>query len=508
MRATDDAAAAPRGWRRHALPALLLVLLAFLLRAPSWRLPVIDADESMFILLGQEVLAGRWPFVTMMDNKPIGLWLFFAAALAVAPDPVLGARWLGAASIAATALVLYAATHDQAGRRGPAFAAGFLAIAFTTGLEGMASHTEILLAPWLAGGFLLAARGLGGPAAGIGALPRLAAMGLLAGIAVSIKQVAVLPMAAFFAVLVGGWLLRREIGLKRAVALGAVFGTVAAAPLALAGLLFLLAGHWQPFWFGHVGFMGAYAAFGPPLFEALRRSVLAMVEIWPVLFLGAVALPVLWMWSDAPRRRVLVLLGAWYGASALAVIAPRQFFDHYFLLLVPPAAMLTAWLLWSLAERFVLPGARRGALAATSAFLAAMILFQILPGPLVANLRGTNPIRLLSADIRAEPAATRSVFVASSSVIIYALAGVRPPTRYPYAAHIIGTQTFMSATDADDELRRILQAAPTFLVVEEDTWQESRPAANAMLRAALDERYELARRYGGWRQDILLYRLR
>ncbi len=51
-------------------PPLLMLLAAFLLRAASFRLSVIDWDESLYLLQAREWLRGGWPLVATWDIHP------------------------------------------------------------------------------------------------------------------------------------------------------------------------------------------------------------------------------------------------------------------------------------------------------------------------------------------------------------------------------------------------------------------------------------------------------
>lgn len=62
---------------------IILALATLIVRLPFF-LPENDLDESTFILLGQDILKGHLPYVTLWDLKPPLLYVFFAAVLFVA----------------------------------------------------------------------------------------------------------------------------------------------------------------------------------------------------------------------------------------------------------------------------------------------------------------------------------------------------------------------------------------------------------------------------------------
>lgn len=55
---------------------IILALATLIVRLPFF-LPENDLDESTFILLGQDILKGHLPYVTLWDLKPPLLYVFF-----------------------------------------------------------------------------------------------------------------------------------------------------------------------------------------------------------------------------------------------------------------------------------------------------------------------------------------------------------------------------------------------------------------------------------------------
>ena len=73
----------------------LLLLLALLTRFPFFFRDVINWDESTFILVGQSILDGHLPYVTLYDLKPPVLFAFFAAVIWVGGKSILAIRLAG-----------------------------------------------------------------------------------------------------------------------------------------------------------------------------------------------------------------------------------------------------------------------------------------------------------------------------------------------------------------------------------------------------------------------------
>ncbi len=87
--------ATPGHRRSHGVPrslpmqALLLLLVALATRGALFGSPLIHSDEGFYLLVGDRMVQGAWPFVDIFDRKPVGLFLIFAAIRAVGGDGIL-----------------------------------------------------------------------------------------------------------------------------------------------------------------------------------------------------------------------------------------------------------------------------------------------------------------------------------------------------------------------------------------------------------------------------------
>src|SRR5260370_7375034 len=58
---------------RSIVALALLMAAAFVFRAASFRVSVIDWDESLYLVMGQRWLQGGLPYVSIWDQHPIAL---------------------------------------------------------------------------------------------------------------------------------------------------------------------------------------------------------------------------------------------------------------------------------------------------------------------------------------------------------------------------------------------------------------------------------------------------
>ena len=181
---------------------VLLGLLAFSLLVRAGALPhsVADTDESVYFVQAQRWLHGGWPYSTGgWDLHPVGAPALLAAAFAVFGDAIWVARVLASLMVGATAFLLHRLLVASGAGWQAGVAAGLLYSAHTLRLGGLATNTEVLFAPFVAGGALVLYLATLRVARGHAVRLRDAvAAGLLFGVAIWIKYV-----AAFEAALAG-----------------------------------------------------------------------------------------------------------------------------------------------------------------------------------------------------------------------------------------------------------------------------------------------------------------
>ncbi len=465
-------------------------------RAPFWGFSALDPDESAFLLAAREMLRGHLPYTTFVDIKPPGSSALVAGAMLLFGERVVAARVLASACVVATALLLRPIARELGGGRVAGFLAAVLYVAFSTRLGGLAAHTEVLLAPFSAAGILLLLReGRRTAAAPPRPLPLFAA-GLLLGVAVWIKYVPAAPAALVAGAVLLGALLRRRVGAGRAAALGLAFAAGLAAPTLATLAVYWWNGLLDTFLYWNFGFLSRYAGAGPTPKEVVKRITGALLELWPLLLLGAVhAGLALRRRGAAPDFWTSAALLAWVAGEAVAVAATRQFFGHYFLLLLPPLSAMSGLALAAGARRLAAPGEAGRAALLAGGFVA---LVPCVPHALDAakfTITREDFPRMLAARIGPEIRPGETIYVASWEPVLYLLTGAPLPTPYAFPDHLAGAQRFLARFPNDGELERVLAARPRFIVLDEAREQGVEPSARAAIGAAIAARYRLHTRF-------------
>jgi hypothetical protein len=392
-------------------------------------------------------------------------------------------RLAGVLAVAATGWGLHALARLLGAGPRTAIAAGLLYIAHSVVLGGLATNTEILFAPFVVLTALLLLR-----EALVSRAPRAAvvfAAGLAAGFALWIKQVSAIESSVLWLTMIGLAAVGGRLGRRQVAGLALAFAAGAGLPTLGTAGGYWLAGTFDDWLRANVLVLLGYVE-GEGDWPGLRKGVLLAMP-----HLGWLGLAALGLRAGSGGRRVLLAL-PWLVAAGLAVAAPWKFYDHYFLILLPPLSLLAAFGLAALTELAVRAPLRQRGFAVAVALLAAMPLSDMLVPRLAlgAGLRA-NPVRQVAALANAALGSGGALFVANWHPITYALAGREPPTRYAFPGHLIGYFATLTGTDPDAELARVLALPPGAIVIAPANWSDIRPEARAAIEAALARDYVL-----------------
>ncbi len=488
------AARGGRAWATTALIPLLFLGAALALRSIGFLQAVFDTDEGLYIVQAREWLRGGWPYLAVWDMHPVGAPALIAAAFALLGESIATVRLLGTLCVALTAWALFGVVRAAGGPAGAGIAAGLLYIAFSLRLGGLATNTEILFAPFVTLAMLVGTRAAR-RALAEGQGPRwrdLAGMGLAIGAAFVIKPVVTPEGCLAFALLTFPALARRRLRPARFLAMAAAYAALALLPTALFGLAYALRGEFAAYLEGSFLAPFRYALGRLPWGEAARLSlVAALILAWPMA-LAAVALPrgLTRAGAEGLATRIGLL---WFAVACLAIAGPGYFFQHYFLIWLPPLCLLAALGACRLGRR-LMPARAGLAFAAIVGLVMADSLFGALVPRLDRGIGITepDPVREVAAALREVVRPGETVFIANYHPVVYALADAAVPTRFIFPAQLTGGFEEVAGIDTDEEVQRILDSRPAAIVVDRGWWFHMRPTAAYLIEQALEQHYALA----------------
>jgi len=439
---------------------LALALLMLLTAGVRWRLldVPLERDEGEYAYAGRLLLEGSPPYQGVYNAKLPGIYLAYAAVMAVFGQSTRGIHLgLLAVNLLSVLLVFLLARRLLGPWPALAAATAFAVLSVGPAVHGIVANAEhFVLVPAL-GGLLLAAIGLERER------PLwLAAGGLLSGCAFLAKQHGIFLVAA-----TAVWLLLAERPARRArgARLG-IFAGAAAVPYLLTCIVLLAAGTFDRFWFWTARYAAAYTRRVPwsEATDALLAGAGRVVAGAPLLWLLAVGglLAVAFDRSLHDARRLLLPLAA---LSAAAVLPGFLFREHYFLLMLPALALLAAAPLRSaIARGRTLGAALAGGLVllagAQSLWAQSRPLFGLTPPEVSIEMYGENPFAespAIAEIVRELTDRDDRVFVFGSEPQILFYADRRSATGYIYAYPLMEIQPY--ARRMQEEMIHEVEAA-------------------------------------------------
>jgi 4-amino-4-deoxy-L-arabinose transferase-like glycosyltransferase len=445
---------------------LLALIVALGLRAFSFGTTGLDWDESLYIVVAGRWLHGDVPYSAIWDIHPMGVPALFSLGTWLLGDGLLAARLLGLLAVTGTAALLCVFLDRYTRLRPAGILAGLFYLLYMTRPEGLAANTEVFnnfavtAASYLLVGELLAAPDTMRPR-------RIFAAALLLGTGLQFKYV-VIPEAVMLCGTLLLWQLARGASFTRIAGLAvlAVLGGVL--PTLLASLYYWWAGALQPYLDATLRANVAYLA--EPLtagtvLARIRYGLLpiAGLLIWPVVLFVLVR-------RDRQHRRLEVIclwLAIWLVSTCIDVALPLKFWKHYFNALVPPLCLIAGLALVWLAH-------------ARQAWFARVITVGMLltVAPAVAEMAKhmsdtrtfdrVNTPREISDRIMAVGTNGGDVYVFNYDPLVYAYAHVKPPTRFVLGIDL-SEFAASSGTTAEEEIGRILDEKPRWIVVAQPT---------------------------------------
>jgi len=475
--------------------ALLLVTLLFGAIRFRLRTMPLERDEGEYAYSGQLLLQGIPPYKLAYNLKLPGIYAAYAVILALFGQTASGIH-LGLLLIsAASSVLIFLLTARLFGSlAGVVAAASYSLFCASPSVMGFEAHaTNFVVAPALLG-IMLLLQGLQSRGRWL-----FFASGLLCGIAFLMKQHGVFfSFFCFFYLILSGW--KQKQGWRDLLSEACALAVGFLLPYAVMCWLLYRMDVFHEFWFWTVSYAGEYSNMG------LRRGIHAFLEnygaivrancvIWLIAFIGLIA-P---LWNERARRHFGFTLGLLF-FSFLALCPGAYFRPHYFVLLLPVAAMLTGVGVSSVSSMMeALAGSGRHRLVAvipvliflaafgSSVFRQRQFYFSLDPVAALQATYGTNPFSaaMKTADyVRQNSADTARIAVLGSEPEIYFYARRRSATGYLYMYSLIMRQKY-TARMQEELIQEVETNRPEYLVYVDvaESWGERdrAPQASAFL---------------------------
>jgi hypothetical protein len=447
---------------------IVIFCSAILIRMPTWWNSAIDVDEGMFALMGREVSRGNLPYTTLFDIKPIGLWVIFAASQIISDSSLVSIRFMGSSFVAITAFIIYKISIIYTKERKYSIVGPIIYVSFTTQITGLAAHTEIILAPFsvLAVYFM---KKLTNNKSTKKINMNFFASGFLFGVSSSVKTVAAVPAAILFFYVMYVRMKNQNDNNSQLVFRTILYTLSGSLFFVLPFLYYYYIGKQDVFWHANIGFKLSYVSISSNFAYRIRNIFRVTVQIWPIfIFIIAFIFSIVFSNSVKCNNRKYdeKFLAIWIFAECIAVIAPWQFFPHYFLLVMPPAAVAASYIAREWTEMFIFDEKRKFPALIVSIYISLIPLVQHFYLPPWTNIKKHDLNMQIAREIKKYVSGNQRVFITTIDPMVYFLGGLDMATPYPFPSHLFGPQQSIVPVDTLNEIRRVMNESADIVVIE------------------------------------------
>jgi 4-amino-4-deoxy-L-arabinose transferase-like glycosyltransferase len=474
--------------RQKSLSVLLLFsLLAVVLRILSFFPSVIDHDESTYLEIARQLLAGKTLYVDMIDIKPPGIFLILAGFQAVFGYSIFVIRLLVALWIAVTAFMIFKAGRLLVKDNRASIAAGviYIFLISTWSFYGISITPEIFFNLFTISAlyFLLRKQ----------SLMNYMFAGLLAGMGFIVKYLVIFDFAAFmiFFLILG---LRKKESLN---VLMMTFSIILAGigfllPFALMNLCYYLNGHFDVLY--NIVYLAP--ARYPSAFDPLKMLKYILdfhLRFLPVFFLFYYALfdKKLTGQEISLMKRFCIM---WAGMALAAVLIAGKTFGHYTIQLMLPVSLMAGVFFHS--ERSLPIFLRCLFNRKTGRVIIVALILLITMMKLEYVLRKDIP-REIASYLNPRLKAEDVIYTGNYHHIIYYLLKKDSPTKYIHRSLLLDDK-HVKALDinVDEEFSHIMAQHPLYIILEKEY-------PSGRMKDFITNNYSVEKDFGN---GILLYR--
>lgn len=461
-----------------ALVLLVICALPVLLYLPFLTEPFMR-DEGLFATVGQMVLDGGVPYRDAFDNKPPLIFGWYSLSFLIFGESVWAPRLLVSLLLSGTSLLVYAQGRLMFSHRAGLIAAAAFGVSIGfAAFETNANVEYFMLLPMVAAlvVFTIGQRR--------GNVTWFALSGFFSGLAILTKQTAVFSLGFFLMLLAlqaakqSGWPAWQSTEFRRRV--GAMMaGCVAATGLVIAP--FLATGTFSDMFEAVVVYSGGYVAdvsLFTKLWILVRSPLYVLLVTGPMAVLAALGAVRLVKSQD---RHALLACG-WLLSSVIAIAVAGRFYQHYYVMLLPGAALLVPagidWfrLRWRTRTARALALAIMPVLAALSLVINGQIYLQPSPEDRHVQKFSNHPMRewevessQLAAWIREHTAEGDLIYNLGFQSEVYFYADRKPASRL-----LFDNPFTVNGAFEDEAVRDLAKNKPVYIfdsaIYEPDGW--------------------------------------
>lgn len=456
------------------------ISLVIILRLSAFFQSVFDHDESLYLLVANSLLEGNAPYTNVWDNKPPGIYFVYALGLIIFGNNIISIRIITCLAVAITCFLLYRLGKIITKDSKLGLIAGIFYAIFSLENGGLGGNTEIFFTPFVVLGFYLLFSLKNSPENPISKQKiTLLIIGLTMGFALQIKQVVLFDFIAILIIL-SLRLFEERKNVKKSI-LQEILSCFAwlllgfTIPTIVIIIGFSLTGNFQDYWYAN--FTANSKRIGNESFSLVTLGFALFIQLkvnfflWFCLFLT----PFYWLDANSKSRKELTYLLIWFVMSFLGVSAPKTFFTHYFLQLLPSLSLISAYVIFQ--SIFTLQGLKKiNKIILLALILVMPIVTQIYPKlnttikyPFNRFVKGQknwgDTPAMISDYLKNRIDDNDYIYVFDYQPIIYYLTRSKIPTKYPFTSFLLKPNLAQVAgINPQEEFNAIMQKKPLYIV--------------------------------------------
>ncbi len=458
---------------------VLFALLAVVLRLPGFFTLVMDHDESTYIIIADQLLDGKIPYVDNLDVKPVGIYLLFAILLKWF-DSIIVIRLFAALVIALSGYFIYLIHYILFSHRKTAIFTGILFILCASAHKwSWSANTEIFFQCCSLAGLyclLVARRPI-----------HFVLFGLITGLGFLVKFHIVFDVLALV-IFYFYWTNRRWKTWLWEMLISFTFFLI---PILIVVLYYWNSGYLSELRFAMLEIPSQYAS------EIASGSLVRFISEFYLSFLPVVIALVAGIWTAYKRNWMLtphwVLFISWTILSWLGISFTGKLFFHYYFQALPAFCLFA--LVWFMIKP---PIWLAGVFLDGRQNLIVVLLILVLASwtsQYIQVLRKPNTTSMIYEEIRDTWHQGDRIYTTDQNILYYLLQ-CELPTEYVHTTILFNPELIRAyEVDVADEFEDIVTQKMDYYVI-------SRPVPE-VLQKDIDRYFELSRLFPN---DVRLFR--
>jgi len=456
---------------------LLLFVIAIATRFVAFGNPVANPDDQFYLLVGDAMWHGNWPYIDIWDRKPFGLFALFALIARIGGASTLVMDLIALLFAFATALVIRRIALIFSGAQGATLAGAAYLLTLPMFSSQTAQAPVFFNLPMALAALALFKANSAEPAV----IRRLAFLAMLGcGLAISLKPVAVVE-GAYFGLAFLWLMLRQQASPAKIAANASGMIAIALLPTLVPMLGYAAAGRQAFDAFFHANFISIFQKTSLGIGAQQAGLLYFLLFMGPLMALAALGLVERFRGNSDLNARLLL---GWLVAALGGYLIVPQFYDQYALPLVAPLSVCAAIIF---DRRIGLP------------MFAALVAFSLLAGQVGAwpkNRADAATFARLSHTVD-EARWGGCILVNEGPIWLYHSTGACWLTRYLFPGHLnLVTEVNSVGIDTVAETRRILAQRPAVITFQPSLAPRHNPVTERLLQGALRDDYQLVAMIG------------